>query len=330
MSRLRGAIAGCGFFSQFHVDGWRRMADEVEIVAACDPQLDRARAVAPRAYEDAVEMLDREKLDFVDIATRPDTHAALARMAAERGLAAICQKPMAPTFAEARQMAATAEASGARLMIHENWRWQPWYREVARRVAAGEIGAPVTYRFRIRRRDGLGPECYPAQPYFRQMPRLLIYETMVHPIDTARFLFGEIETVYARTARRNPLIAGEDMSQLILAHAGGLGGIADGHRFLDVAPDSPPLGDAQFEGEDGSLAVTGAGDVLRGGQVVWKNSVTAGYRGDSVRATQQHFVDCLRSGRPFETSAADYLRTFAVVEAAYRSAESHRAETVSC
>jgi predicted dehydrogenase len=41
-----------------------------------------------------------------------------------------------------------------------------------------------------------------------------------------------------------------------------------------------------------------------------------------VKATQQHFIDCLRSGDPFETSAGDYLETFIAVEAAYRSAES--------
>ena len=49
-----------------------------------------------------------------------------------------------------------------------------------------------------------------------------------------------------------------------------------------------------------------------------------GYKGDSVKATQQHFIDCLRSGEPFETSAKNYLQTFVAVEAAYRSATSQR------
>ena len=86
------------------------------------------------------------------------------------------------------------------------------------------------------------------------------------------------------------------------------------------APDSPPLGDAEFEGERGILRVEPTGDVTRNGDLVWRNEVGTGYRGDSVFATQRHFIDCLRSVAQFETSAEDYLETFSVVEAAYRSA----------
>jgi predicted dehydrogenase len=312
--KLRGAIVGCGFFAQFHLDAWRRMED-VELVAACDPDLDRAAAAAPRAYRTLVELLDAETVDFIDIATRPETHVELVELAADRGVPTLCQKPMAPTLAEAAGM-----VSHPRLMIHENWRWQPWYRQVKQRIEVGEIGDAVTYHFRIRKRDGAGTEPYQAQPYFRVMPRLLIHETMVHPIDTARFLFGNLRRVTARISRRNPVIVGEDTAQLILEHANGLVGIADGNRFVDLAPDSPPLGDAEFEGERGILRVEATGDVTRNGELVWRNQVRTGYRGDSVFATQRHFIDCLRSGAQFETSAEDYLETFSVVEAAYRSA----------
>ena len=143
---------------------------------------------------------------------------------------------------------------------------------------------------------------------------------MVHPIDTARFLFGDLRTISAHLSRRNSLIAGEDCCQLVLAHAGGVTGLADGNRFVDLAPDSPPLGDAEFEGERGVLRVEATGDITRNGQTVWRNDVRSGYRGDSVLATQRHFVDCLRNDAAFETSASDYLHSFAAVEAAYRSA----------
>ena len=319
-ARLRGALAGCGFFAQFHLDAWRRMPD-VELVAACDPDLPRAQAAAPRAYRSLAELLDAERhLDFVDIATRPETHEELVRFALDRRVAVICQKPMAPTLAKAIEMTRHASQSGGRLMIHENWRWQPWYRQVKERLAAGDIGDAVTYHFRIRKRDGAGPEPYLAQPYFRQMPRLLIHETMVHPIDTARFLFGGIRSISAHVGRRNPLIAGEDCCQLVLAHACGISGLADGNRFVDLTPDSPPLGDAEFEGERGVLRVEATGDVTCNRRMVWRNEVRSGYRGDSVLATQRHFVDCLRNGAAFETSALDYLQSFAAVEAAYRSA----------
>src|SRR2546427_5994127 len=94
---LRFGLIGCGFFAQFHIDAWRRMRG-VDLAAAADPDLGRARQAAPHAYSTAAEMLDAERLDFVDIATRPDSHLPLVRLASNRKIAVICQKPMAPTW----------------------------------------------------------------------------------------------------------------------------------------------------------------------------------------------------------------------------------------
>ncbi len=320
---LRGGMIGCGFFAQFHIEGWRRMP-EVELAAAVDPDLERARKAAPRAYATAEEMLDAERLDFVDIATRPDSHVALVRLAASRKVAVICQKPMAPGWADAVGMVEAAEAAGIPFMIHENWRWQPWYRALKNLIGRGEIGQPIDYWFHTRRNDGGGPTPYPHQPYFAGMPRLLIYETLVHHIDTARFLFGDLAAIYAQVRRRNPLIAGEDQALLMLTHAG-ISGIIDGHRFLDPEPDGPVMGEATVEGEAGVLRVLGTGDIYRGSEKIWPNDIQEGYRGDSVRATQRHFVECLRTGGPFESGGREYLKTFRAVEAAYESIAESRA-----
>jgi predicted dehydrogenase len=328
MKNLRGGIAGCGFFAQFHIDAWRRLPG-IELAAASDPDLARARAAAPNAYASTEEMLDREQLDFVDIATRPEAHLDGVLRAVDKGIPVICQKPMAMSMDEARRMAAAAEHAGVPFMVHENWRWQPWYRVLRERVNAGGVGDVVTYHFRMRRADGMGAEPYPAQPYFRDMPKLLLYESVVHPIDTARFIFGDIGAIFARTARRNPRIAGEDTAFCLLTHRNELTGIVDGHRFLDLLPESPPLGDAVVEGTLGMLEVRAGGDVFSNGRLVWPNTVKLGYRGDSVRATQAHFADCLRAGRDFETSGRAYLHTFAAVEAAYVSAREGRAVPVA-
>ncbi|MBL8234607.1 MAG: Gfo/Idh/MocA family oxidoreductase, partial [Bryobacterales bacterium] len=317
-SQLRGAIIGCGFFGRIQLEAWSRMPG-VEMVAACDPVLARAQEAAPRAYADPAEMLANEQLDFVDIATRPDTHLPLVKLAVGHELPAICQKPLAESIEQALEMRDVVRASGVPVMIHENWRWQPWYREVNRLVGEGRIGAPITYTFRIRQRDGLGPDAFPNQPYFREMRRLLIFETLIHPVDTARFLFGDIATVYAKVRRYNPVIQGEDRAILVLTHTSGMDGVVDGHRFLNPEPPGPAMGDAVFEGEEGTLRVLATGEIWQAGECIYQNPPQTGYKGDSVLATQQHFVDCLRSGEPFETSVDDYLKSFAVVEAAYRS-----------
>lgn len=324
MKPMRGGLIGCGFFAQFHIEAWRRIPG-VELAAACDPDIDRASDAAKRAYASAEEMFRNEQLDFVDIATRPDTHLEMVRLAAANGVPAICQKPMAQSLADSIAMVEAARHAGIPLMIHENWRWQPWYRVVSARIKAGDIGRPVTYCFRIRKNDGGGAEPYRLQPYFRVMPRLLMFETMIHPVDTARMLFGDIRSVFARIRRHNASIAGEDVCVMTLTHENGLDGVADGHRFLDLTADSPPLGDAFFEGDRGWLQVVANGDVFANGERIWQNTVKEGYRGDSVRATQAHFIDCLRAGLPFETRASEYLKSYAAVEAAYRSAEEGRA-----
>ncbi|MBI3697509.1 MAG: Gfo/Idh/MocA family oxidoreductase [Acidobacteria bacterium] len=269
-------------------------------------------------------MLDQERPDFVDIVTRPATHLPLVRLAAERRIAALCQKPMANTWKEAVEIAAVARRAGIRLMMNENWRWQPWYRRIRQLLGGGAIGRPVFYHFHTRRRDGLGDAPYPNQPYFKEMPRLIILETLVHFLDTARFLFGDVEEIYCQTERINPVIAGEDLAVMVVRHRGGLRGVIDGHRFAEPGEEGPAMCEARIEGLDGVLALGSSGAVSLGSELVFDPFGIPGYKGDSCRATQQHFVDCLRSGHSFETDADGYLATVAAVEAAYQSAAENR------
>jgi D-apiose dehydrogenase len=327
-STLKGAMIGCGWFAENHRQAWLRIP-EVEIVAAADLRLERAQGFASRAYRSAEELLSSERLDFVDIATHASSHLHMVSLACQKKIPIICQKPIAPDWEGAIKIVNTAEAAGVRLMIHENWRWQPWYRVVREMIERGDMGAPIGYGFRLRRRDGLGDDPYTEQAYFRQEPRLIIQVTLVHHIDTARFLFGDIDSVYAEASRRNPHIVGEDQAIITLTHKSGTHGWVDGHRFLDPNPDGPAMGDAFFEGEQGVLSVLATGDVYRDNVRVWKNEVTGGVLGDSVWATQAHFISCLKNGTPFESAGRSYLRTFAAVEAAYRSIAERRCVALS-
>jgi predicted dehydrogenase len=324
VKRLRGVIIGCGYFGRIHLAAWQRMP-EVELVAACDSNAELLADLGIRGYESADLMFEREDLDFVDIATRPRSHLPLVKLTMRRGLPTICQKPMASTWLEAIEMVETAERADVLLMIHENWRWQPWYRAARNMIDRGDIGTPVSYWFRTRHRDGVGTQPYARQSYFRSLERFLIDEALVHYLDTARYLFGAIDQIYAQARRVNPVIAGEDQAVIVTRHTSGLQGTVDGHRYLNPEVDGPALGEAGFEGEGGALHIAATGDILNGSRIVWKNDVLDGYRGDSVRATQQHFIDCLKNSIRPETEARDYLPTFAAVQAAYRSIAEKRA-----
>ena len=327
MRTLRGALAGCGYFGKIQLDGWRRVTGaHIEALCDLDPArlADCAAEFGARPYDDLDKLLDTERPDFLDLVTRPATHLRLIRFAASRGLAVLCQKPMAETWSDCLEIAAVARRSGLRLMMNENWRWQPWYRRLRELLDAGAIGRTIFYRFDARRRDGLGPAPYPNQPYFKDMPRLVVFEFLVHYLDTARFLFGPIDEIYCRLERVNPAIAGEDLAVMLVRHASGLTGVIDGHRFSDPDPDGPAMSDARFEGLDGVLSLRATGELFLGAERVFDPTGLPGYKGDSCRATQQHFIDCLLADAPFETGPDEYLQTVAAVEAAYLSASENR------
>ncbi len=105
----------------------------------------------------------------------------------------VCQKALAPGEAQAREIVETAEAAGVPLVVHENFRFSPWYREARRLLEAGTLGVPHSVAFRLRPGDGQGPSAYlDRQPYFREMPRLLVYETAIHFVDTFRYLLQRL------------------------------------------------------------------------------------------------------------------------------------------
>ena len=141
---MHGVLLGAGFFAQFQAEARKRMS-EVNLIAVAALALGRAKEFTAkhgieRAYESVEAMFDAERPDFVDIATRPDTHLALTRLATSRGINVISQKPMAPTVSECVAIREACEQANLRLFIHENWRWQPWYREAKRLIDAGALG----------------------------------------------------------------------------------------------------------------------------------------------------------------------------------------------
>jgi len=337
MSRLKGVCIGAGYFSRFQYEAWNRIP-EVEITAMCNRNAERAQGIqqeygVPRHYVDYREMLQRERPDFVDVITPPESHLEFCRVAGELGIHVICQKPLAPTFDDAQQIVADAHAAGIRFMVHENFRFQPWHREIRRLLDTGAIGRKLhSLNFRMRPGDGWGDDAYlDRQPYFRTMPKLLVYETGVHFIDTFRYLAGEVEGVYAKLRRLNPVIAGEDAGLLVFEFASGAVGVWDANRFNECNDPDPrfTFGEFLVEGDGGSirLYLDGRITVQRLGEDEIQHDYPhprRAFAGDCVFATQRHFIDAMLNNQPFETDGDDYLRTLAVQEAVYRSAESRQ------
>jgi D-apiose dehydrogenase len=333
MSELKGVMMGAGYFANFQAEAWSRIRD-ARIVAVADPLPGRAQEFAerwriPRAYTDASTMLANEKPDFADIATRPETHLELARLTADSGAHVICQKPMAPSWEESLELVRLCVTRKVRLLMHENWRWQPWFREMKRVLDQGTLGFPFHIAFRMRTGDGRGPEPYQLQPYFRTMKQLIVYEVTVHFFDTFRFLLGEIETVFCQAKKINPAIQGEDYALIQLTFKNGAHGLVDANRISGRVPVDVTLGECRLEGDRGVIRLSPDGRL-------WLTEYGAdetahlfpttdlGYKGDSVKATQEHLIRCLQTGERSEMEGDEYLKSVAPVFACYRSIEQGR------
>jgi D-apiose dehydrogenase len=330
---LRGVAVGTGYFSQFHLEAWHRVPG-VKIVAASSRDASQARELAakcgiPKLYTNLAAMLDAECPDFIDIITPPESHAEIVRLASDRGVHIVCQKPLALSIGEACDIVAGAARAGVRLMVHDNFRFQPWHREIKKLLENDAIGSLQAIACRTRMGDGWSQDAYLArQPYFREMPRFLIFETGVHFIDVYRYLGGEIERVFATLRRLNDAIAGEDSGIVIFDFANGATGLWDADRYHEPVATNPryTFGEFWLDGTKGSLRLNGEGEIYL--RPLGEPEITHfyphsqnGFAGDSVYATLSHFIGRLRSGEPFEIEGADYLRTLAVQEAIYVSAE---------
>lgn len=321
---LHGVVIGCGFFARIQMEAWQRLSDLVTITACCDADGERAETFARdfgigKFYTDAAIMLDSRRPHFVDIVTRPDTHRPLAELAASRGMHVLCQKPFAPTIEESEAVVATCEEANVRLMVNENWRWQPWYREIRNLLDSGAIGEPRKVTWIHSNNDGFDHNFYRAQPYFAEMPRFLVYETLVHYLDTARYLFGEPATIRCHVQRNNPRIKGEDEADIRLAYASGLRVWIHGTRLGEVWENGVAMGRCRIDSDQSSLAMMGDGSLHLNGQRLPFDPPAIGYRGDSCYAAQKHFAERLLDGAPFESSGQDYMKTFRLMELAYQS-----------
>jgi predicted dehydrogenase len=332
---LKGGLIGCGFFATNHLYGWA-MAEGAAMVALCDQDEAKLKAAGEAfgieaLYTDAAKMLSAEDLDFVDIATTVLSHRPLVELSASHGVHVICQKPFADTLDDARAMIGAGKTAGKTLMVHENFRWQSPIRAAIDAVRSGAVGTPFFCRASFRS----GYDVYSRQPYLATDERFIIQDLGIHVIDIARALMGDAASLAATTRRINPVIRGEDVATLLIAHESGMTSVVDCSYATRRHPETFPETLLEIDGEKGTLRLdagyrlsiqTTEGEkvedvsppLLDWAERPWHNVQ------ESVALIQQHFVDCIKEGRAPETSGDDNLKTLALVEAAYLSAAEGR------
>ncbi len=327
---VRVALIGCGFFARNHALAWRDLGG-AEVVAVCDRDPAKAQAFAAehgaRPFTDAASMLPEVRPDVADVATTVASHRPLVELASRHAGAVICQKPFAATLEDGRTMVAACAAAGVPLFVHENFRWQRPWREIAARIAAGTIGTPRFLRLSFRH----ACDIYANQPYLAEEPDLALTDVGLHLFDMARSLMGDVARLSCETQRLNPRVKGQDAFQAVLRHTSGGVTSVECSFHSHLSPDPFPQTLGRVEGDRGSIELlpdhrlrehgpAGAVEMDAEPAVPAWGAKPWHLVQESVIAFQSHVLDVLAGRAEPQPSGAHNLGTLAVALAAIEAA----------
>lgn len=334
-AELRVALVGAGHVSGFHLRAWRSIVG-ARVVAIVDPDEDAARRRGAefgidRYYRDVADAAASTQIDALDIVSPPQTHFELVRYAIENGLQVVSQKPLCPEFEDAVALYRLERDAPVTVMVHDNWRFRPWYRQLQSMLADGVLGDVFYLSSSSRFAGTIRSSAYPdipfslsRQPYFGTLERFLLLESAIHQIDAIRYLIGDPETVYARAHSISDQVRGEDAVSLVLGYPGITANVDRSYASHSLTP--PPVLSERLlvEGSKGSAMVDKTGNLtivrdLPSGREVRTHTAPADSYQRSYDAALQHFVRAVRGEEVLEQPISDALRTLSVVFSAYRS-----------
>ena len=320
---MKVGIVGTGFMGATHAEAWAETGAHLagfvaETDAAAEPL---AARYGVKVYPTLDAMLG--EVEVVDICTPTHLHYEMVLRAAGAGKDIVCEKPLARTAAQAAEMVSTCRQAGVRLLVAHVVRFFPEYARARELVAAGKVGRPAVIRLR---RGSYRPK-KPVGNWFLDEAKSggILMDLMIHDFDYARWIGGEVESVYARRVGGQRPDVAVDYGLAILRHRGGALSHVTGawayppptfRTALEIAGDN---GLIQFDSESSApidnllrAADTDAPDV----------AIPASPLSESPYTTQIRAFDrALREGAPVRVSAADGLAAVMIAEAAIESAK---------
>lgn len=332
MKPLRFAVIGTGFWANYQIPGWFELND-IDLVAVYNRTKLKAESIAdrfniPQVYDDVETLLDKVKPDFVDIVTDVDTHAPFTKMAASRGIAVVCQKPMAPKLETAIEMVRACEKNQVPFFIHENWRWQAPIRKFKQLLDEKKIGK----LFKARVTFCSAFPVFDNQPFLAELDQFILTDIGSHILDVCRFLFGEPKTLYCQIHTVNPRIKGEDVANVLMSMENGMSCYAEMSYASILEQEIFPQTLILAEGQDGSIELKRNFELhvttKAGTQVIDATPKNYEWADPAYDLVHSSIVDCNRDilnglmGKSAETTGKDNLETVRLVHASYASASS--------
>ncbi|MFC1878539.1 Gfo/Idh/MocA family protein [Chloroflexota bacterium] len=325
---MKVGIAGAGFMGTTHAEGWAQTGAQISGVVAETPR--EAEALAKRfeadVYPDYQTMLT--DVDVVDICTPTHLHFDMVMQAAEHGKNIICEKPLARTVQQARQMVDACLTAGVKLMVAHVVRFFPEYALAQSAVSDGQIGHPGVVRLS---RGSYRPK-KPVGNWFLDEDKSggLLMDLMIHDYDYARWIAGDVKSVFAKRVTKDHPDAPVDYGLAILKHTNG----ALSHIMGAWAYPPPTFrthieiaGDAGLIEFDSETTAPLQNLILRDAQSDAPDvGLPASPVEESPYTTQiKEFYAHLKLGRPVRVTAEDGLAAVQIAQAAIQSADTGKA-----
>jgi predicted dehydrogenase len=197
--RMRVGIAGAGMMGEVHAAAWRNAG---AILTGCvsmrsTQSADLAQRFGMASYPSYEELINN--VDIVDICTPTEAHKSMVVEAAAAGKHVVCEKPIALTVRDAREMIDACAAAGVRFFICMVVRFFPQYRLAKELVVQGRVGKIGVLRLKRM----AYPPTKPVENWYVDEARSggMVLDLMIHDFDYARWLAGEAERVFAHRSQ---------------------------------------------------------------------------------------------------------------------------------
>lgn len=268
MNKLKFAIIGCGRISYKHVEALYENREEAVLVATCDTIIENAEAKKEEylnkinnktdsvsLYTDYKEMIDKEDLDVVTIATESGYHAEIAIYAMKNGINVIVEKPMALSIKDADEMIKVSKENNVKLCISHQNRFNKPIQKLREAIEKNKFGKLVNGTARILWNRNMG--------YYEQAPWRgtwaqdggTLMNQCIHNIDLLQWMMGgEIERVYAECDTYLRDIEAEDFGAIVIRFKNGAIGIVEGSACVYPKNLEETL---SIFGENGAVVIGG-------------------------------------------------------------------------
>ncbi len=317
IKKIRIGIVGCGQMGRWHFDAYRKNS-QAELVAFADTNLESAERLAAestgKAYASTKDMIANERLDGVSVCTVPSTHRDIVFDLLDAGIHVLCEKPLAISVDQAKDMTAKATEKNLLLLTAFKFRYFEEVQKVKEIIGSGGLGKIANFRLMF------GGYIDMAGTWFAQK-RLsgggILMDNGPHAIDLIRYLFGEITAVSAAVSNLQDIPV-EDTGRLNVTLASGVTGAADVSWSLPI----PAKTYLEIYGENGVALLDFEGISYKFKTwSEWKRIPNSLNVKGAFARQMDHFVDSIVTKSPSVVCNADGEKSQIVIEAAYASVE---------